>query len=155
MTRASMETILGTHRVLSGLDPAILDVVAGCARSRAFAPGGRLAAEGDRVDHLYLLHAGHVGLDLRAPGRGVLRILTVGPDEALGLGWLVPPQIWHCDCTALDEVEAVEIDAACLRGRCEGDPAAGYAVLKRFVQPLVERLRDARLQQLDLYGPAR
>jgi hypothetical protein len=31
----------------------------------------------------------------------------------------------------------------------------GYAVLKRFMQPIVERLHSARLQLMDVYGTHR
>ncbi|MCU4653946.1 cyclic nucleotide-binding domain-containing protein [Roseibacterium sp. SDUM158016] len=147
--------VIGQHRLFAGLDPAFLDLVAGCSANRVFRPGTVLAREGASFDHLYLLRAGHVGLDVVAPGRGRLRIQTVGPDDVLGLSWLVPPYVWRYDATALEEVRAVEIDATCLRAKCEADPAVGYAVLKRFMQPIVERLQGTRLQLLDVYGTPR
>jgi CRP-like cAMP-binding protein len=155
MSLQSMGHIIGAHRLFAGLDPTILDLVASCAANRVFAAGDRLAREGDAFEHLYLLREGYVGLDLRCPGRGALRLCTLGPDEVLGLAWLVPPYVWRYDCTTLDDVHAVEIDATCLRDKCEADHNVGYAVLKRFVEPLVQQLRDARLQQMDVYGPPR
>ncbi|MFW5880946.1 MAG: cyclic nucleotide-binding domain-containing protein [Roseicyclus sp.] len=153
MSLTSMGNIIGRHRLFAGLDPGFLDRVAGCAVDRVFAPGVHVVREGDASDRLFLLRAGHVGLDMRVPGRGAMRVATVGPDEVLGLSWLAPPHVWRYDCTTLNEVHAVEIDATCLRGQCEADPAVGYALLGRFVGPLVERLQDARLQLLDVYGP--
>jgi CRP-like cAMP-binding protein len=147
--------VIGQHRLFTGLDPAFLDLVAGCSANRVFPPGTVLAREGDDFDRIYLVRAGRVGLDVGAPGRGRLRIQTVGPDEVLGLSWLVPPHVWRYDCTTIDEVRAVEIDATCLRTKCEADPAVGYAVLKRFMQPIVERLHSARLQLMDVYGTHR
>jgi hypothetical protein len=46
----------------------------------------------------------------------------------------------------------VSFDAICLRGKLDADPALGYAMYKRFVRVIAERLANARLQMLDLYG---
>ncbi len=150
-----LDHILGQHRLFRDLDPDFLRLVAGCAANRVFPPGTRLARHGEPMSHIYLVRAGHVAAEIAAPGRGRLRILTVGPDEVLGLSWLVPPFKWGTDAETVDEVRAVEIDADCLRRKCEADPAIGYAVLKRFMTPIVERLHATRLQMLDVYGPRR
>ena len=47
---------------------------------------------------------------------------------------------------------AMAIDGACLRGKCEADPALGYDLLKLVATVFVERLQDTRLRLLDLYG---
>jgi CRP/FNR family cyclic AMP-dependent transcriptional regulator len=52
-------------------------------------------------------------------------------------------------------VRAIALDAKCLRDKCEVDHDLGYALLKRFLPVLVQRLQAMRLQLLDVYGPAR
>ena len=150
-----LDRILGAHRLFRDLDADFIALVAGCAANRVFAPATRLARQGEAMDRIYLIRAGHVAMEFHAAGRGRLRVQTVGPDEVLGLSWLVPPCKWATDAQTLDEVRAIEIDADCLRRKCEADPAVGYAVLKRFMTPIVERLHAARLQMLDVYGSAR
>ncbi len=44
------------------------------------------------------------------------------------------------------------LDAACLRGKCDDDPALGYEMYKRFAGLVRDRLQATRLQLLDLYG---
>ena len=65
---------------------------------------------------------------------------------------VVPPYRWHFDAHAAGEVHAVAFDAACLRGKCDADPALGYDLTKRFAQTLIERLQWTRLRLLDVYG---
>jgi hypothetical protein len=46
----------------------------------------------------------------------------------------------------------VALDGACLRGKCDQDPALGYALMQRVAHVMYERLQDARMRLLDLYG---
>ena len=39
--------------------------------------------------------------------------------------------------------------------KCEADHDLGYALMKRFLPVLVQRLQATRLQILDVYGPPR
>ena len=52
-------------------------------------------------------------------------------------------------------MRAIAFDGACLRGKCDDDPALGYELMRRFAQVMVERLQATRLRLLDLYGDAR
>ncbi len=70
----------------------------------------------------------------------------------IGWSWLFPPYRWHFDARALEVVRVTAFDGACLRGKCEADPAFGYALMSRFAQILIERLQWTRLRLLDLYG---
>ena len=56
------------------------------------------------------------------------------------------------DAVASEETSLVSIDGACLRGKCEADPALGYDLLKLLSGVFVERLQDTRLRLLDLYA---
>ena len=73
----------------------------------------------------------------------------------VGWSWLFPPYRWHFDARALSHVRATAFDGACLRGKCEDDPALGYDLMKRFAQVLIERLQWTRLRLLDVYGERR
>ena len=73
----------------------------------------------------------------------------------LGWSWLVAPYRNAFGARALGTTRLLALDAACLRGKCEADPALGYDLLKLLAAVFTERLRDARLRLLDLYGDAR
>jgi hypothetical protein len=79
-------------------------------------------------------------------------ISTLGDGEVAGWSWLVPPYRWMFDARATSSVSAVAFDGACLRGKCEQDPVLGYALMQRVAQVMYERLQDARIRLLDMYG---
>jgi CRP-like cAMP-binding protein len=59
------------------------------------------------------------------------------------------------DARAVESVGTIEFDGACLRKKCDDDPAMGYALMKRFARVMAERIQATHLQLLDLYGNAR
>ena len=84
--------------------------------------------------------------------RGAIVVETLDPGEIVGWSWLFPPYVWHFDARAVDDVRAVAFDGACLRGKCDQDPVLGYALMQRVAHVMYERLQDARMRLLDLYG---
>lgn len=148
----SLARIVRDLPFFAGLDEGSCELLTGCVRNMRFAPGDHLFREGQPADEMYLLRAGRVALEVTAPGRGAVTFQTLGEGELVGLSWLVPPWRWTYDARALETVRAIAIDAACLRGKCEADPALGYEMMKRFMPVLVERLHATRLQMLDVYG---
>lgn len=152
MTVSGLERIVGGHRLFAGLPEGFLKLVSGCARNAVFRKGDYLFQEGGPADEIYLIRTGKVGMGLSASGRGRMTFLTSGPNEVIGLSWLVPPYHWTYDARALEDTRAIAIDAECLRNKCEADAALGYEVMKRFMPTIVERLHATRLQLLDVYG---
>jgi CRP/FNR family transcriptional regulator, cyclic AMP receptor protein len=148
----TLERILGAHPFFAGLDPAFLELACGCAKNVRFEAGQYIAHEGEEADQFYLLREGQVALQVSAPGRGASTFLTLGPGEVFGVNWLVPPYRWTFDARALELSRAVAMNARCLRDKCEADHDLGYAVMKRMMPILIDRLHTTRLQFLDLYG---
>jgi CRP/FNR family cyclic AMP-dependent transcriptional regulator len=148
----TLERILGAHPFFAGLDPAFLELACGCAKNVRFEAGQYIAHEGEEADQFYLLREGRVALQVSAPGRGASTFLTLGPGEVFGVNWLVPPYRWTFDARALELSRAVAMNARCLRDKCEADHDLGYAVMKRMMPILIDRLHTTRLQFLDLYG---
>jgi len=147
-----LEAILRHHAFLGGLDEAACSLVHGCAKHVTFEAGAYLFREGEPADELYLIRHGRVALEVSVPERGTLTFQTLGPDEVVGVSWLVPPYRWAYDAKALELVRAVAVDALCIRDACERDHDFGYALMKRFVPVLIERLQATRFQVLDVYG---
>jgi CRP-like cAMP-binding protein len=150
-----LERILGEHRLFAGLGQPFLELAAGCARNVVFKADDYLFHADDAADWIYLIRHGRVALEVATPNRGAVRFETVGEGEVVGLTWLLPPYRWGYDAHAVELTRAIALDARCLRDKCEADHALGYAILKRFLPVLVQRLQATRLQMLDVYAPAR
>lgn len=153
-TRAIAD-ILGEHPFVAGLDADIVALVAGCARNAVFRAGDYLLREGGEAGEFHLLRHGSVALEMCVPGRGTLTFLTLGEGDLLGVNWLVPPYRWAHDARAVTLVRTLAFDAHCLREKCEADPRVGYAMMKRFLEPTIERLQLTRLQYAHLFDEQR
>jgi len=147
-----LEKIIAGHDLFAGLGDTFLSTVSGCATNVQFAADEYLFHEGDAAQQIYLIREGHVSLEIAAPGQGRMAFQSAGPQSVVGLSWLVPPYRWTYDARARGDIRAIALDADCLRAKCEADPALGYAVMKRFMPTIVERLHHTRLQMLDVYG---
>ncbi len=152
-----MDTIadlLSRHPYFEGLEPRYLALVAGCGRNVHFGAGSYLAREGDAADRFFAVRRGSVAVETFVPTRGAVTLQTLGEGEILGWSWLFPPYVWQFDARARDEVSAIAFDGACLRSKCDADPALGYDMMKRLARLVSSRLEAARRQLLDVYGPA-
>jgi CRP/FNR family cyclic AMP-dependent transcriptional regulator len=148
----TLDALITESPVFAGLDQEDLELIAGCGRNVIFAAGERLFREGEQANTFYLVRHGLVALDQDVPNRADVTVETVGPGEIVGWSWLLEPHRWHFTGRAVELVRAVQFDGACLRGKCEEDPALGYALLSRFAGVLVDRLQATRLQLMDVYG---
>jgi CRP/FNR family cyclic AMP-dependent transcriptional regulator len=128
-----------------------------CGSEQHAEPGQRLCREGDPADRFYLIQSGVVALEIVMPGRDAILIETLHEGDLLGWSWLFEPHRWQFDARVVEPAELLVFDGACVRQRCEADPALGYAFMQRFAAVMVERLQATRLQLLDVYGrdPAR
>lgn len=138
----------------AGLDADALDLLAGCAQTARFDSGDMLFRTGEPADTFYVVRHGLVSIEVRVPGRGALGLATLDDGDVVGWSWLVPPHVWMFDARAAAPTSALALDGACLRGKCDADPALGYALMQRVSHVMYERLQAARLQLLDMYGSA-
>ena len=147
-----LEEILADVPFLEGMSPDRLALLAGCASNVHFDAGEIVFREGDEANLFYVVRHGTVAVELHAPARNPLMVETIEAGDVLGWSWLFPPYRSHFDARALSAVRATAFDGACLRGKCDDDPALGYDLLKRFAQVFTERLHWTRLRLLDVYG---
>lgn len=147
----TIEDYLPRHPFFAGLDDDALALVGGCAEHVRFRAGEYLFREGEPADTFYVLRSGRVALETRL-GTGARVLDTADADDVVGWSWLVPPYRWMFDARAVTDTRALAFDGACLRGKCEDDPALGYALLQRVVGVMSDRLHSARVRLLDLYG---
>ncbi len=128
--------------------------IAGCAGNASFTSGAQIMREGEPADAFYVIRKGAVAVVTEVPGRGAVTVETLHAGDMLGWSWLLEPYRNEFGARALATTRLLGFDAACLRGKCEADPALGYDMLKLLAAGFAERLRDTRLRLLDLYGPA-
>jgi CRP/FNR family cyclic AMP-dependent transcriptional regulator len=148
----AIDEVLEELPTFRGLDPAYLELIAGCGENRICEVGGYLAREGDPAETFFVIRHGRVALEVAAPGRGALMIETLGEGAVVGWSWLFPPYRWSFDARALELTRTVVFDGACLRGKCEQDKELGYELMQRFARIMLDRLQATRLQLLDVYG---
>lgn len=144
---------LRAHPFLAGASDAHLEAIAAHTRELTFGAGDLLLQEGAAADASYLIQAGRVGLELHVPGRGAVRVSTVGEGEVIGWSWINAPYRWHLDARAVEPGRALVLDGATLLARCEADPKLGFEVARRLLRVVQKRLEALRLQVLDVYAP--
>ena len=152
MAIKGLEDLLYQHPRFKGMPDDFVKAVAGCGQNMVFKAGETLFHEGEDADYLYMIREGLVSLELDLPGAGPQTFMTETGGGVIGLSWLIPPFTWTFDARARTDTRAFAFDATCLRGKCDADPALGYAVMKQFMPVIVERLHDTRVQMLDLYS---
>jgi CRP-like cAMP-binding protein len=150
-----MRQLLEGHPFFAGLDDDALELLAGCATNVHFAPDEYLFRLGDPADRFYLVRSGRVALELHVPTAGQRVLDTLDEGQVVGWSWLVPPHRWFMDARATQPTSAIALDGVCLRGKCDADPALGYALMQRVTQVMYQRLQSARVRLLDLYGGGR
>jgi CRP-like cAMP-binding protein len=142
---------LPTHPFLDNLPEQHRKLLAKAAQPFKAGPGEYLLKEGQEATTFYLIQAGHVSIDLHLSPQGVQTIQTLGPGDAVGWSWIVPPHRWQFDARAIEPVEGLRFDAAWLREQCEQDHTLGFAVLKEMLKVVASRLSASRLQRIDVY----
>jgi CRP-like cAMP-binding protein len=146
----SIEKLLRSHPFVQGLAEDIIVLIAGCAENVVFQANDYLFRECGDANSFYLVRHGAVALEMFVPGRGPFTFLTVKSGEILGADWLLPPYRWSFDARAVELTRAIAFDGKCLRDKCEADHHVGYELMKRLIPTLVDRLRTARMQSLDV-----
>jgi CRP-like cAMP-binding protein len=148
----TLAELLDEIPALRALAPEHRALVAGCARNRVYEGGRTLLREGGPADEFFVVRGGAVAIETDVPGRGPVTIETLHAGEILGWSWLMPPYRAAFGARALGTAHVVAIDGACLRGKCDADPALGYALFKVMATVFAQRLQETRLRLLDLYG---
>lgn len=143
---------LPEHPFFAGLDPAAMRLVVGCAQNIHVPQGQILFRAGEPANTFFVVRRGRVSLEVHDPSRGTLTVDSLEAGDVVGWSWLMPPYRWMLDARASSTVSAVALDGACLRRKCDEDPALGYALMQRIAGTMYVRLQDARFRLLDLYG---
>ena len=147
----TLEPILREHPFLKGLPEDQIRFIVGCAKNVRFDPNEFLFREGEEARTFHLIRSGKVALEIHVPGKGVLQVETILEGDVLGWSWLYPPHRRANDARALETVRAIALDGVCLKAKFEEDHDLGYAIMKRLLYQILQRLERVRMQRLDVY----
>jgi CRP-like cAMP-binding protein len=114
--------------------------------------GYRLFREDAPADRFWLVRTGVVALDFHVPGRGDIVIERVGAGGFVGWSWLLPPNRWTLGAVIAEDCQAIEFDAAGVRGVIAAEPEFGRELTTRFVAVMGGRLQAARHRLVELYA---
>jgi CRP/FNR family transcriptional regulator, cyclic AMP receptor protein len=133
--------VLEQARFFSGLTPAQLARIAAIGRMRSFPQDTRIYTVGDAVDDFYVLADGMVRFTLGLGKRDTAAGDIIRRGEVFGWAPLVeghPRRIATAYC--LTPCEVIAIDGGALAELLDGDPALGYAVMKKLAVLLTSEL---------------
>ena len=126
--------------------------IAALGELRKFPAATLLFREGAQNDKLMIVSAGRVALDMQVPGRGEVRIISLGPGDMVAWSALLGGGRMTTSAVALEDTQVVAIRASDVLPLCESDPAFGYHLMRQVAQALASRLVATRLQLLDLFA---
>ena len=149
----SLAAVIARQPFFDGLSAPEIEALAGCARDARYGTDEYLIRQHQDAQSFQLILKGHVQLTVMVPGKGRSAVETLRVGDALGWSWFVAPHVWHFDARAVEPTETLWFDAVCLRELMDREPHIGYAVLRRLVDVMAQRISSARFQMLDVYGP--
>lgn len=155
MNESSPEHALRMHPFTADLNEEQLSELARLARVAVYEPNEYLLREGDPATAFYLIVSGLVSIEVFVPGHGARPLQTVEGGSAVGWSWILAPSRWEFDARALERTTALVLDGERLRQLFVRDCCLGLRLVQRLLFIVAERLKAARLQLLDLYGPPR
>jgi CRP-like cAMP-binding protein len=129
-----------------------LSTFAACGTEVTFKPDQKICKSSEDADFFYIIKEGRVAVELQIGEEEPIVIETLDPGEVLGWSWIFPPYKWQFDARSMDAVQAVAMDARCIRGKLDDNPRLGYWTMKQFSKILMGRLSASRLQMMDIYA---
>jgi CRP/FNR family transcriptional regulator, cyclic AMP receptor protein len=108
--------------------------------------------ENASADELLLIVSGSVALEMSVPGRGKVRLISLGPGDWVGWSALMGGGRMTTSALALTKTRVAKFSADGLRMMCDQNPGIGYPLMKCVAKSLANRLVATRLQLLDLFS---
>jgi CRP-like cAMP-binding protein len=113
--------------------------------------GEYLFHEGEQNPFIYLLIDGQIDLSMKVPGRGDVRILSLGRGDLVAWSAVLGKGKMTCSAVATLPCELVRIHHQEIERFAQHDPRIGLQWMKMMADCLAQRLTATRLQLLDLF----
>jgi CRP/FNR family cyclic AMP-dependent transcriptional regulator len=141
---ASAVEIGKAYRLLSELNPQQLRKLIPLAQDKQFDEDDIIFHYGDQSLFLHLIVSGEVALE-EVSGAQPVQVQALHAGDAMGWSALTPGARTHFQARALSPVRTLAFPGDGIRVACDSDPALGYALLKRLVELLADRLDALRI----------
>ena len=137
-----------------GCNAAGLAAMAELGRLESFPADVVVLTAGEPADALRFVISGRVALSFEHAGTGAHSHGSVSPGDLLGWSALREGATWTVNARTTKPTRFVTLPGAELRALCDRDRALGYCLMRYVFENVAQRLVDARVQLLDLYGRA-
>ncbi len=144
--------VLGKLRFSEALPEDVLQRLAALATLCGYPAGTLLFREGTINEQLMIIAIGRVALDMHVPGRGEVRILSLGPGDMVAWSALLGSGRMTTSAVALEDTQMVCVRAAEVKALCQSEAEIGYQLMANLAHTLANRLVATRLQLLDLFA---
>lgn len=114
-------------------------------------PGEYLFHEGENNPFIYLIVSGQIDLSMKVPGRGDVRILSLGRGDLVAWSAILGKGKMTCSAVATSQCELVRVHHRDIETFAQQDPRIGFQWMKMMADSLAQRLTATRLQLLDLF----
>ncbi len=152
MDTQTLANVLRTLRFSESLPNHVIERVAELASLHGYPADTLLFREGASNDYLMIISIGRVALDMQVPGRGSVRIMSLGPGDVVAWSALLGGGHMTTSAVAMQDTQILAIRAADAIALCQSDPVFGYHLMLQLAQALANRLVATRLQLLDLFA---
>ncbi len=153
MQTHSISELLRQSPFAEQLPQSMLDQLVQISRVCAYPAGTIIFEEGTQHRDLQLICHGRVTLEICVPGRGSVRILSLGVGDLLAWSALLGSGEMTASAVALEDTEVVAVPADKLLALCGRDHEMGFEIMQRLARELARRLLATRLRLLDLFNP--
>jgi hydrogenase maturation factor len=133
------------YKLLSELEPQQLRRLLPLAMDRQFEAGQVIFHSGEKSRFLHLIVSGNVTLE-EDTGTKVVPIYNLHAGDAMGWSALTSGAVTHFQARADTQVSTVAFPGAEMRAACDRDPVLGYALMKRLLEILTDRLDATRVK---------
>lgn len=150
MVAQSLEDMLAEHPFFKGMKVEHLRTLADSAMTAKFDTGEVIFREGDPANRFYLIQHGKVVLESLGTESAAAPFQIIGDGDVLGWSWLFPPFYSHFGARALEPTQSIFLYGTRLREECEQNHEFGYALMKRTVAIVIQRLQATRGRLVEL-----
>jgi CRP/FNR family cyclic AMP-dependent transcriptional regulator len=133
------------YRFLSELDSRQLRKLLPLAQDKQFDAGEIIFHSGDRSLFLHLIVSGDVALE-ETSGHQPMLVQTLHAGDGMGWSALTPSARTHFQARAESKVSTVAFSGDQLHAACERDPSLGYALTRRLLELVTDRLDVVRIR---------
>lgn len=152
MMTLSVDEALQSLSIAEGLPEAVIMQLTASASLENVSAGTILFREGVEHDAFSVIIGGHVGLEMNVPGRGGVRILSLGAGDILAWSALLASGRMTASAVTMSDVQLLTFRGSELCRLCESNHELGFHLMSRVAAALSRRLLATRLQLLDLFS---